>query len=206
MPSRNVSKQQLPESYYHVYARGSNKQKIFIDSTDYNYFLSLFDRYLSKCQAISKTGEAYPHYAGKVNVVAYCLMSNHFHLLVYQKKLPYLEKLMRSIMTSYSRYFNLRYKRTGSLFESRYKAVHIDDDSYLQHITRYIHLNPRRWEQYRYSSLKYYKDTTNRQPVWLNTKPILDLFEDTDEYMQFVADYQEQRDILSELKYQLADT
>ncbi|MCB9822905.1 transposase [Candidatus Nomurabacteria bacterium] len=133
-------------------------------------------------------------------------MSNHFHLLVYQKKLPYLEKLMRSIMTSYSRYFNLRYKRTGSLFESRYKAVHIDDDSYLQHITRYIHLNPRRWEQYRYSSLKYYKDTTNRQPVWLNTKPILDLFEDTDEYMQFVADYQEQRDILSELKYQLADT
>ena len=203
MPSRNVSKQQVPESYYHVYARGINKQKIFIESSDYKYFLGLFQRYLSPKQAVSRTGEPYPHYKGKIELLAYCLMPNHFHLFVFQKDVPYLEKLMRSIMTSYSHYFNLKYKRTGTLYESRYKAVRTDNDIYLQHITRYIHLNPRRWETHRYSSLKYYRHLP--QPDWLNTARILELFDSRESYIEFVADYQEQRDMLSELKYQLAD-
>lgn len=203
MPSRNVSKEQAPESYYHVYARGSNKQKIFIEAADYKYYLGLFDRYLSGKQAVSKTGEPYPQFSGKVSILAYCLMSNHFHLLVYQNEVPFLEKLMRSVMTSYSRYFNLKYKRTGSLFESRYKAVRIDNDAYLQHVTRYIHLNPRYWERYRYSSLKYYREEATS--VWLNPNIVLGLFSSRQEYLQFVADYESQRDMMAELKYQLAD-
>lgn len=111
---------------------------------------------------------------------------------------------MRSLMTSYSRYFNLKYKRTGPLFESRYKASRIDNDSHLQHITRYIHLNPRLWQTYRHSSLKYYSDP-NSAPVWIDPKIILEVFEDNREYMEFVADYEEMRDELSYIKHQLAD-
>lgn len=202
MPSRNVTKEQVSNSYYHVYARGSNKQKIFLEAADYKYFLNLFERYLSDKPAISKTGEPYPYFKDHVELLAYCLMSNHFHLLVYQRDIPYLEKLMRSIMTSYSRYFNLKYRRTGSLFESRYKAARIDHDAYLQHVSRYIHLNPRLWKTYRYSSLRYYRD--GLEPMWLRTDKVLELFTNRPDYMQFVADYEEQRDMLNELKYQLA--
>jgi putative transposase len=203
MPSRNITKVQVPESYYHVYARGSNKQKIFLENADYKYFLGLFERYLSKTPATDKLGTPYPHYLHHIEIVAYCLMTNHFHLLLYQQDIPYLEKFMRSLMTSYSRYFNLKYRRTGPVFESRYKAVRIDQDLYLQHITRYIHLNPRLWKRYRYSSLRYYRDGV--EPYWLHTKNILELFASRQEYMEFVADYEELHDMLSELKYQLAD-
>lgn len=106
-------------------------------------------------------------------------------------------------MTSYSRYFNLKYKRSGPVFESRYKAVRIDTQQYLEHITRYIHLNPRRWENYYNSSLKYYRD--DGEPEWLNTKSILSMFSSRESYMKFVADYEEMRDMLAEMKYQLAD-
>lgn len=204
MPSRNVIKEQAPESYYHVYARGSNKQKIFLEAADYRYFLNLFERYLSDEPAISKTGEIYPHFKNQVTLLAYCLMSNHFHLLMYQNDIPSLEKFMRSLMTSYSRYFNLKYKHTGSLFESRYKASRIDSDSYLQHITRYIHLNPRRWQTYRYSSLRHYAEPAEA-PVWVDPKVILEVFDNTHQYMEFVADYEELRDEMADLKYQLAD-
>ncbi len=186
-----------------MFARGASKQKIFLDAADYKYFLKLFERYLSDKPASSKTGVVYPHYRNQIELMAYCLMSNHFHLLVYQSDLPFLEKFMRSLMTSYSRYFNLKYKRSGPVFESRYKAVRIDQDSYLQHITRYIHLNPRLWERYRYSSLDYYRE--GAEPVWLKTAKILQLFSAREAYLEFVGDYEELRDMLSELKHQLAD-
>lgn len=203
MPSKNTIKEQVPESYYHVYARGANRQKIFVEAADYKYFLELFSRYLSRKQAISQTGEPYPHYRNRVRLLAYCLMSNHLHLLIYQVDIPYLEKFMRSLMTSYSRYFNLKYKRTGPLFEDRYKAVRTGDDSYLMHITRYIHLNPQRWRNYRYSSLGYY--CRGAAPDWLSTNPILKLFKSRSDYMTFVADYEEQRNLLGEFKNQLAN-
>jgi len=202
MPSRNITKVQVPESYYHVYARGSNKQKIFLEVADYKYFLNLFERYFASKPQWSKTGEPYPNYVGHIELLAHCLMSNHFHLLIYQYDIPSLEKFMRSLMTSYSRYFNLKYRRTGSLFESRYKAVLIEQDSYLQHVSRYIHLNPRRWQTYRYSSLQYYRD--GLEPMWLKTNRLLEMFADRADYMAFVADYEEQHDMLDELKYQLA--
>lgn len=203
MPSRNVSKEQVPESYYHVYARGGNKQKLFIEDVDYKYFLKLFERYLSEEPVISKTRVIYPHFTDRIEVLAYCLMTNHFHLLIYQTDVPYLEKFMRSLMTSYSRYFNLKYKRTGSTFESRYKAVCIDQESYLQHISRYVHLNPRRWASYKYSSLVYYID--GDEPYWLKTNRILEQFISRQNYYKFVADYEEMRDTLHEIKYLLVD-
>lgn len=139
MPSKNINRVNVPDSYYHIYARGGNKNTIFYDDADYKYFLKLFDRYLATEPVINKTGGIYPSYVDQVELLAYCIMSNHFHFLIYQVNVPYLEKFMKSIMTSYGMYFNLRYKRTGHVFESRYKSIRIDQESYLQHITRYIH-------------------------------------------------------------------
>jgi len=203
MPSRNIVKEYAPDSYYHVYARGINKQKIYMDAVDYRYFTDLFARYLSRKPSISKDGVAYPSYAKEIKLISYCLMPNHYHMMIHQDSIDDLQKFMRSLNTSYSRYFNLRHKRSGPLFESSYKAVRIDQSSYYDHITRYIHLNPRHWENYFNSSLKYYRD--GNEPEWLTTKPILELFASREKYMQFVADYEEMREMLAEMKYQLAD-
>jgi len=76
-------------------------------------------------------------------------------------------------MTSYSRYYNLKYKRTGSLFESRYKASRVNAANYLEHFTRYIHLNLRYWKRYPYSCYKCYMSDS---PEWHEPKRILELF------------------------------
>lgn len=203
MPSRNTIKIDVPESYYHVYARGASKQTIFRETADYTYFEGLLARYLSKKPAMSKEGIAYPHLKGHVELLTYCLMDNHFHLLLYQVEIGMMVKLMRGLMTSYSRYFNLKYNRTGSLFESRYKASRVGVPSYLEHISRYIHINPRYWKTYRYSSLPYYK--TKTPPEWLEPTKILAMFTSPQEYMNFLEDYEEHKQMLDEIKHELAD-
>jgi REP-associated tyrosine transposase len=203
MPSRNTLKIQIPDAYYHVYARGGNKMKIFLDSNDYKKFISLLERYLSGKASKSKVGDLYPTYSRGLSLHAFCLMRNHFHLLVYQHEVPALEKFMRSLMTSYSKYFNLKYKRTGHVFESRYKAAHIDNQTYLDHISRYIHLNPRFWEGHRYSSYRFYRDDT--APTWLNTESIIAMFNSRDEYIEFHKEYLSHKEILDDIKHHLAD-
>jgi len=203
MPSRNVIKIDLAGSYYHVYARGASKGDIFLEDADYTYFISLFKRYLSQKNCRSSAGVAYPNYKENLELLAYCLMKNHFHLYVYQKHEQAMSKFMRSVMTSYSRYFNIKYKRTGALFESRYKAVRTDTDEYLQHITRYIHLNPKYWKLYPYSSLNYYIDKAKAE--WIRPDRILALFSDSQEYRHFLNDYEDHRDMLARIKYELAD-
>jgi len=193
----------VEHSYYHVYARGASKQPIFLEPDDFVYFINLFPRYLSDNQQISPTGLPYPHFSAKLQLLAYCLMDNHFHLLFYQVEQGALASFMRSLMTSYSGYFNRKYGRTGSLFESRYKASRIDTPQYLEHISRYIHLNPRYWQRYAYSSFRYYKQ--GEEPEWLAPQRILDIFASRQEYVDFVADYESQKQIIDELKYELAD-
>jgi REP element-mobilizing transposase RayT len=186
-----------------VYARGNSRKRIFLDEHDYLAFLKLLERYLSPEEAKDSYGVSYPNFYNKVDLLAYCLMPNHFHLLVYQRQQKELTSLMQSIMTSYSRYFNTKYKRTGSLFESRFRASMITDDSYLQHITRYIHLNPRQWRSYEYSSLPYYLQRA--QETWLRPERILELFESPEKYEAFVADYEENKKLMDILKKELAN-
>ncbi|CAN5667464.1 hypothetical protein BH23PAT2_BH23PAT2_00780 [soil metagenome] len=205
MPSRNVIKTDVSESYYHIYARGNNKQAIFIDSFDYDYFINLFERYLSKSKKISKTGVGYPCYSSSIELICYCLMPNHFHLLIYQKNAGFMSKLMRSTMTSYSRYFNLKYKRSGSVFESTYKASRVDQQSYLEHISRYIHLNPRYYKTYPYSSIKHFTNNQTNLPEWLQPRRVLELFDSKEEYKKFMVDYEAHKQMLDEIKYELAD-
>jgi putative transposase len=204
MPSRNTRKLDVAGAYYHVYARGASKQDIFCEPSDYLYFLYLLERYLSDKQAFSKEGVPYKHFYGHLELLSYCLMPNHYHLQFYQVEEGAMSSMMKSLMTSYCRYFNLKYKRSGSLFEDRYKAAIITNEAHLEHISRYIHLNPRYWRKYEYSSLQYYRDGS--EPNWLNTSKVLDIGNvSRDGYINFVEDYEDNRNILSEIKHELAD-
>lgn len=202
MPRRNTIRYESAQSFYHVYARGNGKQKIFLDENDYIFFLNLLERYLSPEEHKDKFGVMYPNFFNKVDLLAYCLMPNHFHFLVYQHQQTALAILMKSIMTSYSRYFNARHQRSGQLYESRYRSSIISDESYLEHITRYIHLNPRDWREYAYSSLPYYlqRDTVE----WLSPKKIIDMFSGPNEYLNFLADNEETKKMNDILKHELA--
>lgn len=203
MPRRNVIRSDAPESYFHIYARGANKKNIFQDESDYLFFLRLFERYLSPDEKKNQAGVSYPNFYNRVDLLAFCLMPNHFHLLLYQRQTGDLTTCMQSIMTSYSRYFNTKYKRTGPLFESRYRSSLISDDIYLEHITRYIHLNPKHWETYEYSSLPYYLQRA--QESWLRPEKILELFKSPAEYHDFVGDYVENKKMIDIIKKELAN-
>lgn len=204
MPSRNTLKVDVSESYYHIYARGHSRSKIFLETADYKYFIKLFKRYLSKEPTYNKIGVKYPHLYNKIELLCYCLMQNHFHLLVFQNDEGAMSLLMRGIMTSYSRYFNHKYNQSGALFESRYKASLIDNQNYLDHISRYIHLNRKLWTNSEYTSIKYY--LTNLTEEWIKPNRILELFNSKSEYFDFVAKYEENQRILEEIKYELANT
>ena len=203
MPSKNVLKQDVAESYYHVYFRGGSRTRIFRDAADFEKLLQLFARYLSLAEVKNSAGLSFPNYYNKIELVAFCLMPNHVHLLLYQRQQGVMTEFMRGLLTSYSMYFNKKYKRSGPLFESRYKASLIDDDSYLEHITRYIHLNPRLWRDYEYSSLPYYLHQVTDE--WINPSRIIELFSGPQEYLAFMEDYDKNKEMMDILKYQLAN-
>lgn len=203
MPSRNTIRNDAPTSFYHVYLRGSSKQPIFLDRADKVYFLSICARHLSDSSITTKTGYIYPSYHGALELLCYCLMGNHFHLMFYQKDCSTLSRFMGSLLNAYTRYFNLKYGRSGPLFESRYKASTITRQDYLVHISRYIHLNPRSWKRYPFSSIIYYR--YGEEPTWLQTKKVLELFDSRQDYISFVEDYVESKKILDEIKQELAN-
>lgn len=160
MPAKNILKEYGEDCFYHVYNRGVNKRKIFKDKQDYAVFLSYLKEYLSardneklmKILADPASTQAEKSDARKllginnffkrIELLAYCLMPNHFHFLIKQKDKQAMEILMRSLMTRYTMYFNRRYGRVGTLFQSSYKAVLVETDAQLLYLTRYIHRNP----------------------------------------------------------------
>lgn len=115
-------------AFYHVFNRGLNKQVIFADEQDYSKFLTL----LQDLRITKK----YDH-----TIYSYVLMPNHFHILIQTRKIP-ISKIMSSLLTSYSMYFNKKINRVGVLFQNRFKSKLCDRDSYFLGASRYIHLNP----------------------------------------------------------------
>ena len=192
------------DSYYHVFNRGVARQNIFLDDADKQYFLRLFDRHLNaKTKQLNKLGLPYKCLADNLELLAYCLMDNHFHMFYYlDQDLTALSECMKSIGTAYTMYFNLRYKRVGPVFQGVFRASRISSDAYLLHITRYIHLNPRYYKTYKYSSLPAYLgvDTT----PWLKPDKILRLFSNQD-YIAFLTDYKEHKEMLEVSKHELAN-
>lgn len=106
MPSRNIVKLYDVNTYYHIYNRGIEKRKIFLDGEDYAVFLNLLKRYLDKEPVKDSKGREYFWLANDLQVVAFCLMPNHFHILLYQIEKDAMTKLLRAVCTSYTTYFN----------------------------------------------------------------------------------------------------
>ncbi|MEK7597191.1 MAG: transposase [Patescibacteria group bacterium] len=163
MPSKNIIKTYLKNSYYHIYNRGVEKRKIFIDEQDYKVFLSYLKIYLTPKEESIKDilniedysssnfesknkiiTEIYTlnNFFEKIELIGYVLMPNHFHLELKQHGKKDIETFMRSLITKYSKYFNKKYNRVGPLFQSRYKAILIQSTEYLLYLSKYIHRNP----------------------------------------------------------------
>ncbi len=220
MPSRNSLKQFDAQTMYHVYNRGNGKHDIFHDERDYAVFLSclkyalLSDAQTKKLKFLEKSyfSEAQRFnvrrlgLAGKLHLIAFCLMPNHFHLLLFQEDDCAITKLMRSVSTGYAMYYNKKYERTGRLFEGVYKASHIKEDSYWQHISRYIHLNPldigKDFRTYPHSSYKYYMQHSRTD--WI--KPDMGMpYTDPKKYDNFLETWLPYRHDLKEIKQILAN-
>lgn len=207
MPGKNVEKQYTPNTFYHAYNRGVNKRLIFKDDDDYRVFLNLLKRYLGVEVTHDSKKREYPNYHKSIDLVAYCLMPNHFHMLLYVKDNPLaIQQIMQSVVTSYVMYFNKKHKRVGRLFGKQYRAVPITDEAQLWHITRYIHLNPIDLEvdyrRYEYSSIGYY--IRKKSSDWVSPDEILEMFNDAGEnYGKFLEDYVDRRAELKELNNEL---
>lgn len=131
--------------YYHVYNRGVDKRDVFLHRGDYERFLFMLFA-CNDTRPLLNGGlasiESIPQRDNIVDIVCFCLMPNHYHLLLRQKTEGGISAFMQKIGTAHTMFFNVKYQRSGSLFQGTFKAVHIDADAYLSHLTRYIHLNP----------------------------------------------------------------
>ena len=134
--------------YYHVYNRGNSKQKIFLDENDYLRFIGLLFVCNSsknfKIDNFSKKENLLNFLRDKeiVNIGSYCLMPNHFHILITEIGEGNISRFMQKLSTAYAMYFNKKYQRSGSLFEGKFKAEHASSDKYLKYLFSYINLNP----------------------------------------------------------------
>jgi putative transposase len=129
--------------YYHLYNRGTDRRVIFTDENDYRHFLYLmYVCNTEKSIELRNIDQNFERGETIVDIGAYCLMPNHFHILVREKMEHGISKYMKKLLTAYTMYFNKKYKRTGKLYEGVFKSTYLGIDQYLQYIYSYIHLNP----------------------------------------------------------------
>ncbi|MBI4156051.1 MAG: transposase, partial [Candidatus Zambryskibacteria bacterium] len=141
--------------FYHLYNRGTEKRIIFLEEKDYEHFLFLM--YIcntSKNIELRNIGENFDRGEPIVDIGAYCLMPNHFHILVYEREEGGISKYMLKLLTSYSMYFNKKYDRTGKLYEGVFKSIHAGSDQYLKYLYSYIHLNPAKLKDKNWKEVK----------------------------------------------------
>lgn len=174
-------------NYYHIYNRGVNRSNIFLEEKNYYFFLNSIKKYLLGC----------------LDVIAYCLMPNHFHFLVIVSNEEVIEESFKKFFISYSKSINKLYKRSGPLYEGRYKTKLVSDNNYLLHLSRYIHLNPVRAnlvmkpEQWKFSSYKFY--INGKKTYFVNNRIILNQIVD---YKKFVENYQpNDRELIADLLF-----
>ncbi len=204
MPAKNAVKKYKPKSIYHVYNRGAGKQKIFLNNEDYKTFLGYLKFYLTPLDLQGSSLKVAPsrvlrNHAEEVDLLAYCLMPNHFHLMLYQEEIDSINYFLRSIATKYSMYFNQKYKRTGHLFEGIYKAVLTESEEQLLYLSKYIHRNPLDLlptgmilEGYKYSSYGNYLKLFSQS--WIKTQRVLKLLSklpSVNSYKEFVEENEE---------------
>jgi len=197
----------VTDHYYHVFNKGINGQNIFLDQNDYqrminsvwvyrylfpplrmSYLLRLTEKEIVKIKhSLAKEDRC-------VDIISYCFMSNHFHFLIKQLTDNGISTFMGRLQDSYARYYNTKQKRFGPLFQGRFKAVLIESEEQLIHVSRYIHLNPfssfvvkdlPELRQYPWSSLQEYLTKT---PYVCKTEILSASFETPEKHWQFIAD------------------
>jgi len=195
VPAKNAIKIYQENGYYHIYNRGVAKSDIFLNELDYNVFLHYLKDYLSPPKDVTPEQAALMHtpyilknYNLEIKLIAYCLMPNHFHLLIKQNKERAIEGLMRSLLIRYTSFFNKNHQRVGHVFQGVYKAKLIQVDEYFWWLSRYIHRNPKEvigpnqsLATYPYSSYQLYLG--DRNTPWIHSEEITDNIKD---YRAFV--------------------
>jgi putative transposase len=149
------SRLQHPGFLYHVIARGNQKQKVFLEDGDYVRYLKLLGEHLE--------GRGFRLYS-------YALMSNHVHLLIEQGGDFPLSRYMHRLQSAYTTFFNHKYRKSGHLFQGRYKSILVDKDSYLTELVKYIHLNP--WRAKLETVPGSYPWTSHRQYMGKEKEPL----------------------------------
>jgi putative transposase len=201
MSAKNSIKDYVSNSFYHIYNRGVEKRNIFLDNQDYAVFLSYLKEYLlPKDENILQNKlaeEDLPwrdragivkalrmnNFYNEIILMAFCLMTNHFHLLIKQNEANTIDSFMNSICVRYSMYFNKKYGRVGKLFQGVYKAVLVNNEEYLLYLTRYIHIQAVKSGVVRPSSLDTYLGKSSIE--WLNTDLILSYFSKTNRNLSY---------------------
>lgn len=149
--------QLVEDQFYHIYNRGVEKRDVFLDQQDHLRFIHDLYEFNDEEPVRNviyhfnpKSMEVQPHYIQKewkprvllVDILAFVLMPNHFHLLIRQKRPRGIMRFMQKLGTGYTMYFNQKYERVGGLFQGRYKAALVHDDAHFTYLPSYIHLNP----------------------------------------------------------------
>ena len=206
MPARNSIKQYLENGYYHLYNRGVEKRKIFLDQQDYSVFLSYLKEYLlpkdyegldkrlsepalspRERDKIIKTLRMNNFY-GEITLLAYCLMPNHFHFFIEQKNASSMDKFINSLGTRYSMFFNKKYDRVGSLYQGVYKAVQITGEPQFIYLSKYIHkqaLSSLQGEALEAQPSSFGEYVGERKTEWIYPEEILSYFSKTNPYLSY---------------------
>lgn len=203
------------DQIYHVFNRGVAKLPIFTDKRDYNRFLETiyYYQFQGPKPQFSQLNRFKDFKFDKnkkiVEVFCYCLMPNHYHFLIKQIEDNGISEFISKLSNSYTKYFNTKYDRVGPLLQGQFKAVRIEYDEQLIHVSRYIHLNPiasflvKDLKEYQWSS---YPSYIGLQVDKICTSEfILSMFKTKQKYEQFVLDQVEYAQSLERIKYLLID-
>ena len=203
-----------PNEYYHVYQRGIEKRPIFLDEEDRRRFVRLLyacntpERISIRSLGVATIFE-FERGDSLTDVGAYCLMDNHFHLLLRERTEGGISAFMQKLMTAYTMYFNAKYNRSGRLYQGPFGAQHLNTDKYLKYIFAYIHLNPVSriepgWknvgirklnrtrdylEEYPYSSFKEYQGHERDESLVLNRSVFPRYFRNRGEFDSMIQEW-----------------
>ena len=206
---------------YHVFNRGVASSPIFKNIRDYSRFIKLIDYYrfsntfLSFSSYLDLSTNLKQELITKmkktlipaVEIYAYCLMPNHFHFLVKQLTTDGIKSTFSRVQNGYAKYINMKNKRTGPLFESRFKVKRIESEEMLLHVSRYIHLNPstafliKPESLFNYTWSSYPEYIGYKKPVFVNPDFILRISGSSQKYKTFVLDQADYQRKLSEIKH-----
>jgi len=188
----------LEEQYYHLFNRGVDKREVFLDDSDYQRAYDTLFFYtaenIPKRFSMSNSREKDFIKSSRdklVSVISFCFMPTHFHFQVKEEKVNGLSTFISRFSNSYTRYFDLKYKRGGYLFQGKYKKTTIQTDEQLLHVSRYIHLNPLmsnlvlELEEFRWSS---YPEFLSLHHGFCKKEIILSHFSSIQDYINFIAD------------------